>query len=471
MGSSGFLRLLDLSQLFNRLIEHLPGAAAVLDLRGGVAQAQLLISNHHWRELYPEALPVLWQRVPRRWRLMVLRGLKRQQYEFALPIQRDQQIINWVTVTLLNQPQEVLEQGLAVVHLDPTQHPNVKPIGHNLKPQRELNAIITTLPVLYVRSDRHGRVVACNEAYCQRRCVDTSELLNRTVESLGQRFRLAQLESSQLGSLLQDADQSLEDEFRYQEWLQAMDGNDILLRCLNADGRTSIEIWKARPIRDVQDRLLFCHWLGYDITQYLDLLSQQQVLHRELMHRVKNNLTTICSLVNLYRHSHPEAGSVLENIHQKIYAISLAQTHLDPRAVDRLLLIPYLQDLLAFLKSTPGETAAVRFEVSCDPGLAIHPTQAMPMALILQELLFAQGPSPGQASPLILTLSADGGWVAIALDRPENDGPSLLEQCPVQDQQIIAALTRQLQGQLQVTGSGAEATLRLEFPQQPTRSA
>lgn len=456
----------DRDYLFRRLIEHLPGAAALFDLRGG---PHLLECNHYWRDLYPEPPEQLWRSLPAAGRYRLLRGLQQGETQFALCLERPD--CEWVTLTVLNRPEEVRQRQYLAVQIEPVQHPHLKPLGHNLMaadgPACSLDTVISSVPVMYWRSDHQGRVIACNTALCQRRGVDAAALLGLDLEEMAEGFRFRPLEPSGDAPPLPEAEAIA----AVRHWLRDPGNRDLLVTAVNADTSNSTEVWRARPIRDHEGRLLFSHWVGYDLSRYLNLLEtqqrllrRQQVLNRELMHRVKNNLNTVCSLLNLYRHNQPEAGQVLALLQQKILAIGLINDHLDPLDGDRLLLVPYLQDLLASLEYPTGRRPSVSLELPPPPSPVIHPDQGLPVALILQELLTTWATQATAEQSLRLSLSVAGADLAIALTLPLRNGTLLVEQCPEPGRQILLALIRQLQGELRQQEQNGLETVTLLFP-------
>ncbi|MEZ4686082.1 MAG: histidine kinase dimerization/phosphoacceptor domain -containing protein [Bacteroidia bacterium] len=189
---------------------------------------------------------------------------------------------------------------------------------------------------------------------------------------------------------------------------------------------------------------------------------ENELLLKEIHHRVKNNLQVISSLLRLQSAHIQDAGvkeavkagehrvKSMALIHQKLYQ------HEDLSAVE---MKDYLQTLCKSLKSTFGKKASgIAFEYAMEP-LLLDVDTAVPLGLIVNELVtnslkyaFAPGEEGtvtiglGQESEeqLVLKVSDNGSG---AEDSPEQEGSTSFGS------KLVQLLTTQLEGSLEVERS------------------
>lgn len=120
-------------------------------------------------------------------------------------------------------------------------------------------------------------------------------------------------------------------------------------------------------------------------------LKERTVLLQEIHHRVKNNLQIISSLLRLQaRAAAPEVATALQDSESRVMAMALTHQLLYERTdFSSLELGPYLKRLVASLRDAHGQLMQrVQLLVSApDSGMQIGLTQAVPVALIVNELL------------------------------------------------------------------------------------
>jgi PAS domain S-box-containing protein len=120
-------------------------------------------------------------------------------------------------------------------------------------------------------------------------------------------------------------------------------------------------------------------------------LKERTVLLQEIHHRVKNNLQIISSLLRLQaRAAEPEVATALQDSESRVMAMALTHQLLYERTdFSSLELGPYLKRLVASLRDAHGQLMQrVLLLVSApDSGMQIGLTQAVPVALVVNELL------------------------------------------------------------------------------------
>jgi two-component sensor histidine kinase len=194
-------------------------------------------------------------------------------------------------------------------------------------------------------------------------------------------------------------------------------------------------------------------------------VQAREVLLREMQHRVKNNFQLILASISMQkrRFDSPEAHRALDHVANRINAISLAHDQLSPRqdvhAVD---VASYLRVLCASIEAQT-ENVAIEIEAhEIDLGI----DRAVPLGLILNEAVtnsikhafdahggritvkLAAGIRHGEAR---LTVSDNGR--GMQADRPGGSG-----------QKLIAALARQIGGEIEQSSSHKGTTTSVVFP-------
>ena len=119
-------------------------------------------------------------------------------------------------------------------------------------------------------------------------------------------------------------------------------------------------------------------------------LNEKEVLLREVHHRVKNNLQVINSLLTLQAGytSDDKVAAIMRESQQRIHSMSLVhETLYRSEDLSGIEAMEYVEALVRSLKSAHSRSAArVSVEVACDR-VQLGIDQAVPLALILNELL------------------------------------------------------------------------------------
>jgi hypothetical protein len=204
-------------------------------------------------------------------------------------------------------------------------------------------------------------------------------------------------------------------------------------------------------------------------------LAQKQMMLREIHHRVKNNLQTVTSLLNLYARI-PRGEAVKQafaDVQMRINALALVHRHLyesqDMQEVD---LHPFMTNLCSLLQDGSGVPPR-RVRLSVDiPHVRVTGDRAVPLALLTTEILTNsfKHAFPNQRTGTIsvrITREDDGMAKLIIAD----DGIGQVDDAAEGDlprsmgRTLIDAFTRQLGGEIATSGPpGTVSTLtfRLE---------
>jgi two-component sensor histidine kinase len=199
-------------------------------------------------------------------------------------------------------------------------------------------------------------------------------------------------------------------------------------------------------------------------------LAQKQMMLREIHHRVKNNLQTVTSLLNLYARI-PRGEAVKQafaDVQMRINALALVHRHLyesqDMQEVD---LHPFMTNLCSLLQDGSGVPPR-RVHLSVDiPHVMVAGDRAVPLALLTTEILTNsfKHAFPNQRAGNIsvrITCQDDGmaqlviadDGIGLAERKVDNDMPGSMGQS------LIEAFTRQLGGVMTTSGPpGTTSTL------------
>jgi two-component sensor histidine kinase len=204
-------------------------------------------------------------------------------------------------------------------------------------------------------------------------------------------------------------------------------------------------------------------------------LAQKQMMLREIHHRVKNNLQTVTSLLNLYARI-PRGEAVKQafaDVQMRINALALVHRHLyesqDMQEVD---LHPFMTNLCSLLQDGSGvPPRRVRLSVEI-PHVRVSGDRAIPLALLTTEILtnsFKHAFPNQRAGNIWVRVTLEDGGLAkliigddgIGQSEPGGEG----DLSGSMGQTLISAFTRQLDGEIAVSGPpGTVSTLtfRLE---------
>ena len=132
---------------------------------------------------------------------------------------------------------------------------------------------------------------------------------------------------------------------------------------------------------------IFSFALAYQHEDRLLKLKQNELLFKELSHRVQNNLQQIISILTLHISSvdEPKIKIYLQDTINRISSISLIHKTLqNSKNVGKVNMYTYLHSLVEGYK---GLNSTVGFTFECNKGLELEIEKLTPLALILNELI------------------------------------------------------------------------------------
>jgi two-component sensor histidine kinase len=203
-------------------------------------------------------------------------------------------------------------------------------------------------------------------------------------------------------------------------------------------------------------------------------LDRHQILLKEITHRVKNSLQVVISMLHLQASASNDAtlGAQLAEAASRVSAIGRAYERLAyDENVETIALDAYLRDVCT---DAIRANSHCQLEFTADPRIHVDADRAIPIALIVNELItnaakhtFPEGPSPGGIAvrltertdaSILLTVSDKGPGLPADFDIAKSKGLGM---------RVVIALTQQLGGTITYHSgvSGTEFILSTHFRQ------
>jgi len=240
------------------------------------------------------------------------------------------------------------------------------------------------------------------------------------------------------------------------------------------------------PMRDDEGRITNLVASAIDISDRVayqqrieSALKERTVLLQEVHHRVKNNLQIIASLLRLQaRTAGPEAAGALQDSQNRVMAMALTHQLLYERNdFSSLELGPYLRRLVTSLREMHGDLLRrVQLEVeAADAGMAINLQQAVPVALVVNELLTnaLKHAFPTESHGKVkLQASRLGAFLQVQVS---DSGTGLPPGVDVRDAKglgfnLIKILSEQIHADVEWPRAGGPATFKLRIPAREEQS-
>jgi two-component sensor histidine kinase len=190
----------------------------------------------------------------------------------------------------------------------------------------------------------------------------------------------------------------------------------------------------------------------------------QDLLLREMQHRVKNNFQVILASIAIQkrRHHTPEAHNALTHVENRIQAVSLAHDQLAPRQGQVVHLEAYIRALSASIEQ---QAEGVAFDLKLDDvELAID--RAVSVGLILNEIAtnsikYAFAEDGGR---IVVTLVGGVGYGEARLTVADNGRGIRPDAVPGSGTGLMNSLARQIGGTIERDSSGQGTAVTLTFP-------
>lgn len=243
-------------------------------------------------------------------------------------------------------------------------------------------------------------------------------------------------------------------------------------------GEARWHLWSNRAIFDCAGRMVEVQAVARDITErkvaeerLKRALDERETLLREVLHRVKNNLQLLSSLLNAHLRDRgdPALAALLAGLQRRIHAMALVHEHLyglsDLDAVD---MDRYVRGLLRALLLAHGDIAS-RVTVDLDVGSASLPLDlAMRIGMILGELasnaLRHAFPASRQGTLAVRLQHGRGVVLEVRDDGVGLDASFDIAHSPSLGLRLVSELVSHLHGTLTVRRNGG-THYRIELPE------
>lgn len=257
----------------------------------------------------------------------------------------------------------------------------------------------------------------------------------------------------------------------WEKWRHSLatgDPYEVEYRLRRHDGAYRWTLGRALPLYENGE---IVRWIGTctDIHDAKMAAEQNEVLSRELSHRIKNIFSVIAGLIELTARSRPEHRSTLKELVQRVLALGRAHNFARPHSemsrphLASSQLHGLLVELMAPYQSATGDRISIR-----SGDIRLDDRGATPVALIIHEL--------ATNSAKYGALSADGGHVAISAEQAGDDvvinwresGGPAIGGVPAQkgfgSQMIALSAERQLAGSIDMEWANDGLFVTLKVP-------
>ena len=255
---------------------------------------------------------------------------------------------------------------------------------------------------------------------------------------------------------------------RWRHSLETGEPYEIEYRLRHRSGVYRWTLGRALPVRDRSGRIT--RWIGTctDIDSAKRASEQNEVLSRELSHRIKNIFAVVAGLVGLSARQHPGVKLFADDLRGRISALGRAHEFVRPHSDESrptlgdTTLRAMLSDLLsAYPASDQGRLTITGDDVSIDD------RGATPIALVFHELATNSakyGALSAHDGSVAISIALDGNTIVI--EWVETGGPQLVgppERMGFGSRLVEMSIVQQLGGKLDRTwnSSGLQVCMSL----------
>jgi PAS domain S-box-containing protein len=244
---------------------------------------------------------------------------------------------------------------------------------------------------------------------------------------------------------------------------------EVEYRLRHRSGEYRWMLGRAMPIRD--DTGSVVRWIGTctDIHEAKVIASQNELLSRELAHRIKNIFAVIGGLIGLSARERPEARDYARELRERISALGRAHEFVRPHSEESQPRVEFaaLQSLLEELLSPYPALKDGRLVIAGANPL-VDDRSATPLALAFHELATNSAKYGALAAPdgrVSLDISEDSGRVTI--NWQEFGGPPVSsppQRTSFGTRLVDLAIGTQMQGEIAREWSSDGLKVRIAFP-------
>lgn len=242
-------------------------------------------------------------------------------------------------------------------------------------------------------------------------------------------------------------------------------------RLVQGDGSLRWVVARGRCEHDEAGRPVHFSGVTVDVTDLKRAQEGQELLSRELSHRIKNIFAVVGGLAALSARGHPEAKGFADEFRQRVNALAQAHEYVRPQGPDGIpggsdqTVLGLMRVLLAPYRQGERERFAIRGE-----DVPVGPKSATALALIMHEQAtnaVKYGALSNEAGLVTLTGERDGDLYRLTWE--ERGGPPV-EGAPERKgfgtQMAARSVTGQLGGTLTNDWAETGLTVRLNLPVQ-----
>ncbi len=198
-----------------------------------------------------------------------------------------------------------------------------------------------------------------------------------------------------------------------------------------------------------------------------DLVAEREILVAEVNHRAKNSLAIAASLISLQAHRQQDSNVKALFVETQDRLTAMARVHdllSKSEAVQHIDVCRYMLDLCEAHRPIAEGHGSIRIETNLEEGIMVSPDIAVPLGIILSELITNAlkyafpGNRPGR---LLAELRRDGDMVEVVIC---DDGIGMVDAREGSlGYTIIRSLVRQIGGTIDIRSTGGLAVIIL-FP-------
>jgi PAS domain S-box-containing protein len=204
-------------------------------------------------------------------------------------------------------------------------------------------------------------------------------------------------------------------------------------------------------------------------TRLSALVSEREMLLVEVNHRAKNSLAIAASLLAIQgrRQPDPAVRALFEEAHDRLNAMARVHDLLSKsEQAQRVDVSVYVADLCGALKPITENDDRIRLEAKMDDGMLVDADTAVPLGIVLTELITNAVkyafPAPRSGMILVQARRSQPGWIELVV-RDDGIGMSSLREGSL-GYGLVRSLVQQIRGEIDVR-SDAGLTVTILFPE------
>jgi PAS domain S-box-containing protein len=235
-------------------------------------------------------------------------------------------------------------------------------------------------------------------------------------------------------------------------------------KIVTKDGREIDIEWHDKTLKDEAGSVIGLLAIGQDVTErkrtgdrIAALLREKEILLKEVHHRIKNNMSSMISLLSLQAAAlkNSEAAAALQEAKGRMRSMAVLYDKLyRSENLREMSLRTYLPPLIEEIAAVFPNQDSVKIEMKIDD-IVLGVRALSPLGIIVNELLtnaMRHAFSGRDAGSIIVSASAKNGRVTLVI---EDDGSGVPESVDLTNPggfglQLVGLLTAQLDGTLQI---------------------